>query len=260
MSTETKRVALVTGGSRGIGLGIARELARSGMRVVINGRRSADEVSGAMKELEQLGTEPIYCQADIGELADHDSLLNDIREQAGRLDVLVNNAGVAPEVRTDLLEATSESFDRLIRINLRGPYFLTQKVARWMIEQRQDSEHFQASIVNVSSISAVVASVNRGDYCISKAGVAMASQLWAVRLGEFGIPVYEVRPGIIRTDMTAGVADKYDQLFVEGLTIEPRWGEPADVGRAVAQLASGSISYATGAVIPIDGGLTVSRL
>ena len=257
---KEKRVALVTGGSRGIGLGIAKQLAQSGFRVVINGRRPASDTVEALDELGKLGAEPLYSQADVGDLAQHGPLIAEIQDQAGRLDVLVNNAGVAPEVRNDLLEATPESFDRLIRINLRGPYFLTQKVARWMIEQRQQDSEFQASIVNVSSISAEVASVNRGDYCISKAGVAMATQLWAVRLGEFGIPVYEVRPGIIRTDMTAAVTEKYDQLLADGLTLDPRWGEPEDVGRAVASLASGTISYATGAVIPIDGGLTVKRL
>lgn len=260
MAQATKRVALVTGGSRGIGLGIARELAAANFRVVINGRRSAEDVSEAIEELSELGAEPIYCQADIGNLDDHQSMLNSIREAAGRLDVLVNNAGVAPRERADLLEATPESFDRLISINLRGPYFLTQKAAQWMIEQRNTDDTFQSSIINVSSISATVASVNRGDYCISKAGVAMASQLWAARLGEFGIPVYEIRPGIIQTDMTAGVADKYDKLLAEGLTVEPRWGKPEDIGRAVSALATGQISYATGAVIPIDGGLTVSRL
>ncbi len=147
-----------------------------------------------------------------------------------------------------------------MKINLRGPYFLTQAAAKWMIEQRQADREYQAAIINVSSVSATEASVNRGDYCISKAGVAMATKLWAARLGEFGIPVYEVRPGIIRTDMTAGVADKYDKLLAEGLTVEPRWGTPVDIGRAVAVLATGGLPYATGAVLPIDGGLTLRRL
>ena len=260
MTATAKRVALVTGGSRGIGLGIARELANAGFRVAINGRRPAEEVAGALAELRQQGADPFYCRADIGELAEHASLLNEIRQQAGRLDVLVNNAGVAPTVRADLLDATPESFDRLIRINLRGPYFLTQQVARWMIEQRQADEQFQASVINVSSVSATHASTNRGDYCISKAGVAMASQLWATRLGEYGIPVYEVRPGIVRTDMTAGVTEKYDELLAAGLTVESRWGVPKDVGQAVAVLATGAISYASGAVLPIDGGLSINRL
>ncbi len=257
---SNKRVVLVTGGSRGIGFGVAKALAHANMNVVINGRRDASEVADALAELESLGTEAFYCQADIAELDDHTQLLSAIRERFGRLDVLVNNAGVAPDVRADLLDAEPDSFDRLIRINLRGPYFLTQAAAKWMINQRQAGADFQAAIVNVSSVSATEASVNRGDYCISKAGVAMATQLWAARLGEFGIPVYEVRPGVIRTDMTAGVADKYNQLFAKGLTVEPRWGTPDDIGRAVAVLATGQLTYATGAVLPIDGGLTLRRL
>ncbi|WP_442484396.1 3-ketoacyl-ACP reductase [Aeoliella sp. SH292] len=261
MSTAShKRVALVTGGSRGIGHGVACALAGAGFDVVINGRRPLGEVAEAIADIESRGAATLYCQADIGELADHGTMLSEIRARFGRLDVLVNNAGVAPEVRADLLDATPESFDRLIRINLRGPYFLTQAVAKWIIEQRRADAQFQGAVINVSSISATVASVNRGDYCISKAGVAMATQLWAARLGEFGIPVYEVRPGVIRTDMTAGVTEKYDKLLAEGLTVEPRWGTPEDIGRAVAVLASGALSYATGAVLPIDGGLTLRRL
>ncbi|MEM8679702.1 MAG: 3-ketoacyl-ACP reductase [Planctomycetota bacterium] len=260
MSGSTRRVALVTGGSRGIGLGIAKALAQAGLRVVINGRRPPDEVSAVMTELAAVGGDPVYCQADISDLDEHPELLETIRQQTARLDVLVNNAGVGPAVRADLLDATPESFDRLMQINLRGPYFLTQQVARWMIAQREADPQLAAAIVNVTSISAAVASTNRGDYCISKAGLAMSSQLWATRLAEYGIPVYEVRPGIIRTDMTAGVSDHYDQLLTNGLTLQPRWGEPEDVGRAVAALATESIPYATGAVIPIDGGLMVQRL
>jgi NAD(P)-dependent dehydrogenase (short-subunit alcohol dehydrogenase family) len=258
MSIESRRVALVTGGSRGIGLGIAKQLAAGGMAVVINGRRSEEEVKDALDSLSPAPT--LYCQADVGELADHQGMLEAIRQRFGRLDVLVNNAGVAPDVRADLLDASPESFDRLIRINLRGPYFLTQAVARWMIQQREADAASRPAIVNVSSISATVVSTNRGDYCLSKAGVAMATQLWAARLGEHGIPVYEVRPGVIHTDMTAGVTEKYDKLLAEGLTVEPRWGEPEDVGRAVAALASGNLTYATGNVINIDGGLTMQRL
>ena len=260
MSGSTRRVALVTGGSRGIGLGIAKALAQAGLQVVINGRRPPDEVSKVMVELAAMGGDPVYCQADISDLDEHPKLLETIQQQTARLDVLVNNAGVGPAVRADLLDATPESFDRLMQINLRGPYFLTQQVARWMIAQREADPQLAAAIVNVTSISAAVASTNRGDYCISKAGLAMSSQLWATRLAEYGIPVYEVRPGIIRTDMTAGVSDHYDELLAHGLTLQPRWGEPEDVGRAVAALATGSIPYATGAVIPVDGGLMVRRL
>jgi NAD(P)-dependent dehydrogenase (short-subunit alcohol dehydrogenase family) len=176
------------------------------------------------------------------------------------LDVLVNNAGVAPDVRADVLEATEESFDRVVGINLKGPYFLTQLVARWMIEQRENDANFRGVIVNVSSVSATEASINRGDYCISKAGVAMATQLWAHRLAEFGIAVYEVRPGIITTDMTAPVKEKYERLIANGLTVENRWGTPEDVGRAIAVLARGELTYASGNVLNIDGGLTLRRL
>lgn len=256
-----KRVALVTGGSRGIGLGIARALAQSGFDLAINGRRPAADVADAVAELGRLGATVLYVPGDVAEAAEHPALLDAIRSRFGRLDVLVNNAGVAPDVRADILEAAPESFDRLVRINLRGPYFLTQAVARWMIDQKKgDVTRFRGVIVNVSSISANVASVNRGDYCISKAGVAMATQLWAVRLAEFGIDVFEVRPGIVATDMTSGVKQKYDDLIAGGLTLQKRWGEPEDVGRAVAMLARGDLSYATGQVLTVDGGLSVRRL
>jgi 3-oxoacyl-[acyl-carrier protein] reductase len=256
---NSKRVALVTGGSRGIGYGVAQELAKSGFDVVINGRREQSDVADAIKGLEQLGAKVLYCKCDVASRADHASMLASIKSTFGRLDVLVNNA-VAPDVRADILEAGEESFDRLIKINLRGPYFLTQAAANWMIEQRKADATFKGVIVNVSSVSATVASVNRGDYCISKAGVAMATQLWAVRLAEFGIDVFEVRPGIIATDMTSGVTEKYDKLIAGGLTLDKRWGTPQDVGKAVTVLARGDLSYATGQVLMVDGGLTNQRL
>jgi NAD(P)-dependent dehydrogenase (short-subunit alcohol dehydrogenase family) len=211
-------------------------------------------------ELEALGAKTVYCPSDVADLSGHVKLLDQIQLTFGRLDVLVNNAGVAPLVRADILEATPESFDRLIGINLRGPYFLTQAAARRMIEQRKLDPNFRGCIVNVSSVSATAASTNRGDYCISKAGVAMATQLWAVRLAEFGIDVYEVRPGIIATDMTAGVKEKYDAMIAAGLTVERRWGLPADVGKAVAILARGDLPYATGQVLLVDGGMSLKRL
>ena len=257
---DARKVALVTGGSRGIGLGVARALARSGFDVAINGRRPAADVEPVLEELRRVGGEAMYCPADVADLAAHASILRQVRERFGRLDVLVNNAGVAPEVRADILDATPESFDRLIATNLRGPYFLTQAVARWMIEQRRADGSFRGCVVNVSSVSATVASVNRGDYCVSKAGVAMATKLWAARLAEFGVDVYEVRPGVIATDMTAGVRAKYDALIAGGLTLEKRWGTPDDVGRAVAALAVGALPYATGQVLHVDGGMTIQRL
>ncbi|QDV74025.1 3-ketoacyl-ACP reductase [Botrimarina mediterranea] len=255
-----KKAALVTGGTRGIGLGVALRLAQSGFDVAVNGRRPAEDVQDALDQLTAQGAEVLYCRADIASADDRQRMVDEVFERFGRLDALVNNAGVAPDVRADLLDASEESFERLIRINLQGPYFLTQLAAKRMIEQAPSDAGMRGVVVNVSSVSATVASVNRGDYCISKAGVAMATQLWAARLAEYGVSVYEVRPGVIRTDMTAGVTEKYDRLIADGLTVEPRWGTPDDVGRAVAVLACGELSYATGNVILVDGGLTLPRL
>jgi NAD(P)-dependent dehydrogenase (short-subunit alcohol dehydrogenase family) len=183
-----------------------------------------------------------------------------VRTRFGRLHLLVNNAGVAPAERRDVLEATEESFERVMRVNLQGPYFLPQAIARWMIDQRVADPSWRGAVVNVSSVSAVSASVNRGEYCISKAGLSMATALWAARLGEWEIPVYEVRPGIVETGMTAGVKEKYDRLIAGGLLIQPRWGTADDVGRAVAMLARGDLAYSTGQVIDVDGGLAIRRL
>ncbi|MEM6855572.1 MAG: 3-ketoacyl-ACP reductase [Planctomycetota bacterium] len=262
MPTSSKRVALVTGGSRGIGLGIAEHLADAGYNLVINGRRPQSDVQDTLDALTARGAELLYRPMDVSNLDEHQAMLDAINEKFGRLDSLVNNAGVAPNVRADILEdeASPESFDRLININLRGPYFLTQAAAKWMVAQKKADADFKGTIINVSSISATVVSVNRGDYCISKAGVAMATQLWAARLGEYGLGVFEVRPGVIRTDMTAGVTEKYDKLFENGLAVEPRWGEPSDIGKAVTALASGDMTYATGNVFMVDGGLTIQRL
>jgi 3-oxoacyl-[acyl-carrier protein] reductase len=255
-----KKTALITGGSRGIGLGIALQLAGNGCDLAINGVRDKSSVAETLRQLQSTGADVIYCQGNIANAIDRKKILSTVKEHFGKLNVLVNNAGIAPRQRVDLLEATEESFDEVIATNLKGPYFLTQEVAHWMITQKQNNANFDGCIINVSSISATVASVNRGEYCISKAGVSMATQLFAVRLGEFNIPVYEVRPGIIATDMTSGVKAKYDQLIASGLTIQKRWGTPEDVGKAVAALASGNFPYATGSVIMVDGGLTVPRL
>ena len=253
-----RRVALVTGGTRGIGLGCARALAAARFDLALVGVRPEAEVEGPLGELRGAGAEVLYVAADIGEDDAADRIVGAVRDRFGRLDVLVNNAGVAPKERRDILEATRESFDRLVRINTRGPYFLTQAAARLMIGAAADGP--RPCIVFVTSISADTASVNRGDYCISKAGLSMAARLWAVRLAEAGIPVYEVRPGVIRTDMTAKVAAKYDELFAAGLALQKRWGTPEDVGRAVAMLARGDLAYSTGAVLMVDGGVSVPRL
>lgn len=256
----SKPVALVTGGSRGIGLGIARKLATDGYNLVINGRRPQTDVQPVIDELTALGAQVLYVAADIASIEDHEKLVQTIAERFSRLDALVNNAGVAPSERADILEASTESFDRLIAINLRGPYFLTQRIANWMVEQKQADNTRTPSITFVTSISSTVVSVNRGDYCMSKAALSMAAQLWAARLGEFGIPCYEVRPGIIKTDMTSGVTEKYDKLFEQGIAIDRRWGTPEDIGSVVAALVRGDLPYATGQAIMVDGGLTTQRL
>jgi 3-oxoacyl-[acyl-carrier protein] reductase len=254
-----KKLALVTGAARGIGLGIAECLAGEGYNLAIGDIREEASVVEILRKLRSFGAEVLYCQADISVPEARKRLVQEIRERFGRLHVLVNNAGVAPKERKDLLEATEESFEWVLRVNLQGPYFLTQAVANWMIEQKRSRAEYSGCIINISSISATVASPNRGEYCISKAGVSMATSLWAVRLAEFGIPVYEVRPGIIKTDMTAGVEAKYEKLIAEGLLLQPRWGMPVDVARAVAMLARGDLPYSTGQVIMVEGGLSVSR-
>lgn len=255
-----KKVALITGGSRGIGFGIAKQLAAAGYDLAINGVREAAAVEETVKELETAGAKVLYCQANIADADARKQMLKQIRDFFGRLDILVNNAGIAPKERKDILEASEESFALLMQTNLQGPYFLTQSVANWMIEQRNERKEFSGCIVNISSVSATVASVNRGEYCVAKAGVSMMTQLFATRLGEYDIPVYEVRPGIIRSDMTAGVTEKYDKLINNGLTIQKRWGTPEDVGKAVLAIVSGLLPYSTGQVIMVDGGMTLGRL
>jgi 3-oxoacyl-[acyl-carrier protein] reductase len=255
-----KKVALITGGTRGIGFGIAKSLAREGYNLVLNGIRAEPEVEEAVSILKALKAEVYYIQANAGVEQDRFSIIHYIREKFDRLDVLVNNAGMAPRERRDILETTLESFEEVMTVNLTGPYFLTQLAANWMIAQGKREKNYRAAIINISSVSATVASTNRGEYCISKAGMSMLTQLFAARLGEYNIPVYEVRPGVIETDMTAGAKEKYDKLIREGLCIQKRWGKPEDVGKAVASLVRGDFQYSTGQVIMVDGGLTVSRL
>lgn len=255
-----KRVALITGGARGIGLGISRKLAKEGLDLAICGMREKAVVKETLHELESIGSNVLYVQTDVSDADSRNKLLEEVRSRFNRLDVLVNNAGIAPRQRADILQASETSFEELIRTNLQGPYFLTQAAANWMIEEKNTSTDFAGHIVNISSISSAVASVNRGEYCISKAGITMATKLWAVRLAEFGINVYEVQPGIIQTDMTAGVQTKYDKLIAEGLIPQPRWGTPDDVGKVVAMLVRGDLAYSTGQVIGVDGGMTLQRL
>jgi 3-oxoacyl-[acyl-carrier protein] reductase len=257
---NTKPVALVTGGSRGIGFGIAKELAKTGFRLAINGIRSEEDVGSALAELRGLATEVMYVRGNIALEADRTDVVQLITNQWDRINVLVNNAGIAPPQRLDILEATAGNYDVVMDTNLKGPYFLTQLVARHMVEKKSEDPHFDGCIINVSSVSATVASVNRGEYCISKAGIAMATQLWAVRLAEFGINVYEIRPGIIKTDMTAGVQEKYNKMLADGLCLQKRWGLPEDVGKVAVAMATGYLPYSTGQVVMVDGGMTVGRL
>ena len=262
-------VALITGASRGIGRGIALELAKIGCDLVINyasnlaaARRTAADCVAAARECGQTIAAAV-CQADIAKTGDRQKLIRFARAKFGRLDLLINNAGVAPEVRADMLEATEESFDRLMAVNVKGPYFLTQLAARWMIEQRRAGVApgtRQPKIITITSISAYAASVNRGDYCVAKAALAMLTPLYAARLAEHGINVYEIRPGIIATDMTGPVKEKYDKLIGEGLTPIKRWGMPEDVGKAVAAIAQDWLPFSTGEVINVDGGFHVRRL
>lgn len=254
------QIALITGAGRGIGLGIAKCLAAEGCDIAVCDIHPDEVVQDALGELRALGADVLYCRADVTDREARMRMLAEIKEKFGRLNVLVNNAGVAPRVRADILEATEESYDWVMNINLKGPYFLTQAVANWMIAQSKENPQFTGCIVNISSVSATVASVSRGEYCLSKAGVSMATRLWAARLGEFSIPVYEVRPGVIQTDMTAAVQAKYDKLIAEGLMIQARWGYPDDIGKAVAMLVRGDIGYSTGQVIMVDGGMTLQRL
>jgi NAD(P)-dependent dehydrogenase (short-subunit alcohol dehydrogenase family) len=256
----SKRTALVTGGTRGIGLGIARALARERWDLALGGVRPEADVRHIVEELGREGGAVHYVRADLARADDRTRLLDEVRARFGVVNALVNNAGRAPRVRADLLEATEDSFDELLRTNLHGPYFLTQAIARDQVERRRAEPSFEARLVFITSVSAELASPNRGEYCVSKAGLAMAARLFAVRLAEHGIPVYDVRPGLIATDMTAAVREVYDRRIAEGHVPERRWGQPDDVGRAVAALLRGDLPYATGTVVHVDGGLSIPRL
>jgi NAD(P)-dependent dehydrogenase (short-subunit alcohol dehydrogenase family) len=256
-SNEFRPVSLVTGAGRGIGRGIAVELARLGHAVAINYAGNDEAARECLALVRQAGGDGTIIRADISSAEDRRRLVDEVLAAYGRIDMLVNNAGVAPNVRADLLEAGEESFDRLIAINLKGPYFLTQSVARQMVAQvsgDQQSAFGAPRIVTVTSMSAYTASVNRGDYCVAKAGLAMMTALFAARLAEFGINVYEIRPGVIATDMTGPVKQKYDALIEQGAWPIKRWGEPSDIGRAVAAIARGDFPFSTGEVFNVDGG------
>ena len=260
------QVALITGASRGIGRGIAFELAKAGWDLVINyagNRAAAEDTARRSVELAKEAGHTICAeifQADVGLAKDRERLIEFTREQLGRLDLLVNNAGITSIGRADILEASEENWDALMAINLKGPFFLSQQAGRWMLEQQEANGSRRCKIVNVSSISAHTVSTNRGDYCVAKAGLGMVTKLFAARLADAGINVYEVCPGVIASDMTAPVQAKYDKLIEEGLTPIRRWGEPDDVGKAVVALARDSFPFTTGEVINVDGGFTIRRI
>lgn len=253
-------VALITGSRRGIGLGIALELAKEGFRIVMNGIASIADTQESIRAVQSAGADCHYIQADISDTAQHAKIISEIRAKFGKLNVLVNNAGVAPSPREDILVASEESFDRLLRINLKGPYFLTRDIANWMIDQQKIAREDKFKIINISSVNAFTASPSRGEYCVSKAAMGMMTALFAVRLAEYGIGVFEIRPGITKTDLTAVVKDKYDQLISEGLLPIARWGLPADIGKAVLALCKDYFPYSTGEVINVDGGFHLKTL
>jgi len=259
-SSSARRVALVTGGTRGIGLGIASALSANGWSLAVSGLRDERDAAASLELLRSAGADVLYVRSDVGLPRDRSELVEAVTARFGGLDALVNNAGRAPRVRADLLEASEESFEELLRTNLQGPYFLAQRVAPLLMERARTDPRTRPAIVFVTSVSAEFASTNRGEYCVSKAGLAMAVRLYAARLAGEGVAVYEVRPGLIATDMTAGVTDVYDQRIAGGLVPEGRWGTPADVGRAVAALLRGDVPYATGTVVHVDGGLSIPRL
>lgn len=271
--TQPKPVALVTGAGRGIGRGIAIELARSGFNVAANDIVYEPELrtSGLMEvklRVEECGTEFLPLPGDISSIPDHEILVERTLQKFGRIDCLVNNAGVAQEKRLDILETTPAGYDRLMSINARGPFFLTQKVARWMIKEPERAKAASTAgggrvppcIVFITSISASVSSTSRAEYCVSKAALSQTARVFADRLAGSGVNVYELRPGIVKTDMTSPVKDKYDKLIAEGLVPQGRWGLPEDVGKAVAALALGCFAFSTGSVIEISGGMDIRRL
>ena len=262
---KDRPVALVTGAGRGIGRGISIALASEGFDIIgmdiihepENKRSGLFEVK---ERVEELGASFLPLQGDVSSLKDHEKILRQALDKCKKIDVLVNNAGVAPERRLDILETSPESYDRLQTINARGPFFLTQKIARQMIKQVKENPESKPCIIFISSISASVSSPTRAEYCVSKAALSQAARVFADRLSEYGINVYEVRPGIIQTDMTAPVKEKYDKLIAGGLIPQKRWGFPEDVGKAVAALAKGYFGYSTGLVVEVSGGMNVPHL
>jgi NAD(P)-dependent dehydrogenase (short-subunit alcohol dehydrogenase family) len=260
---ESLPVVLVTGASRGLGRGIAQACARAGFHVGIHyasNRAAADETVALCQSIAiNQGQQFIPIRGDIAAPADRSAIIEQTLREFGRLDALINNAGIAPVVRADLTETAEASFDQLMAVNLKGPHFLSQLAARhWLAHPNPEGGTYK--LIFVTSISANTASVNRGEYCMAKAGLSMSAQLWSVRLASHGVQVFEIRPGIMETDMTAGVKGKYDELIAGGLVPQMRWGAPDDVGLAVEAILKGYFPFSTGAVIPVDGGFHLRRL
>ena len=257
----TQKVALITGGANGIGLGTAKQLASEGYAIALTGRSAEEQVKDKINQVKSFDTPVLYISGNVASDEDRNAVMQKIDSTFGRLDVLVNNAGVAPKVRMDILKTTEESFDFVLDINLKGTFFLSQLAANYMVEEIKENRVISPMIINISSISAYSSSTARGEYCISKAGIGMVTALFADRLAEYGINVYEIRPGIISTDMTAAVKEKYDRLILEeGILPIRRWGLPEDVANAVSVLCSGKLAYSTGEVLNIDGGFHIRRL
>ncbi|WP_075349139.1 3-ketoacyl-ACP reductase [Algoriphagus marinus] len=254
------QVALITGGSRGIGLGIAKKLAKEGFDLAINGVREEALAAESLQKLRSFGVRVEYLQGNIASSKDRASIVNGLREKFGRIDVLVNNAGVAPRTRCDVLEISEEDYDILMEINQKGTFFLTQEIAKWMAELKQANPESDLSIVNITSVSAEIASVMRGAYCMSKAALSMMSTVFAIKMAEFGVPVYEIRPGVIETDMIEAVRETYHKNVKSGMTLEPRMGQPEDIGKVVAALVRGDLPYSTGQIISVDGGMNIKRM
>lgn len=257
---QSRKIAIVTGASRGIGKAIAVQLAREGYTIAAIGSSEPEKIEQSLKDIRELCPELYYFKGSIASGEDRNAFISSVMERFGRIDLLVNNAGVAPKIRKDILETTEESMDYVLDINLKGTFFLTQLAARTMAEEKKNDSGIRPKIINISSVSAYTSSTQRGEYCISKAGISMVTKLFADRLAEYGINVYEIRPGIIMTDMTSTVKDKYDQMINNGLTPIKRWGFPEDVANAVSVLASDKLCFSTGDVINVDGGFHLRRL
>lgn len=256
-----RMVAIVTGSSRGIGRGIVLALAERGWDVVINYRDNQQAAEDTQEVVKPYQIHSLIIQGDVAKADDRQRLVQTTIEEFGRIDLLVNNAGMGPRQRVDMLHVGETSYDEVMTTNLKGPFFLTQQIAREMIRLIEEEKISNPKIINIGSISAYTSSPARAEYCISKAGMGMMTLLWADRLAEYGINVYEIRPGIIQTDLTSVVKDKYDRLILkEGITPIQRWGQPEDIGKTVVAIADGLLPFSTGEIINVDGGFHISRL